>query len=126
MVQRVHELTTYQLARSSAMELFEASKRWPREERYALTDQVRRSSRSVCANMAEAWAKRMYPRHFASKLTDALGEAEETLVWIEFARDCGYLSVETASDMKHAANRVIGGLVKMIHRREDWCGPSRR
>ena len=107
------------------MELFEVSKRWPREERYALTDQVRRSSRSVCANLAEAWSKRRYPRHFVSKLSDAHGEAEETLVWIGFARDCGYLSSDVAHSEEVRCRRVIGGLVKMMRSPASWCGPAR-
>ena len=74
------------------MEIFQISKSWPPEERYSLTDQIRRSSRSVCANLREAWAKRRYEAHFISKLTDADGENSETDTWLDFAKDCGYLS----------------------------------
>lgn len=126
MIQRVEELHTFQHAWKAAMALFEASKAWPREERYALTDQVRRSSRSVCANMAEAWAKRRYRRHFISKLSDAHGEAEETLVWIRFAVECGYLGVEEGEVIEADCRRVIGGLIKMIRNPNPWCGPSGR
>ena len=107
------------------MALFETSKSWPKEERYALTDQVRRSSRSVCANMAEAWAKRAYPRHFVSKLSDSLGEAEETLVWVSFAADCAYLHTDEARRLEQTYRRVVGGLVKMIRDPSPWCGPAR-
>ncbi|MEM1116118.1 MAG: four helix bundle protein [Bacteroidota bacterium] len=126
MVGRVHQLQTYERAYGAAMDLYRASKAWPKEERYALVDQIRRSSRSVCANMAEAWAKRPYPKHFVSKLSDAHGEAEETLVWIRFARDCDYLNPEAAERLTEIYRRVIGGLIKMMRRPGPWCGPARR
>jgi four helix bundle protein len=85
------ELKVYQEAYSLAMEIFEISKQWPPEEKYSLTDQVRRSSRSVCTNLREAWSKRKYRAHFVSKLTDSDGENSETDTWLDFARDCGYL-----------------------------------
>ena len=124
MIERVSQLDTFEHARSAAMVLFDASKAWPRDERYALTDQVRRSSRSVCANMAEGWAKRPYPRHFVSKLSDAHGEAEETLVWIRFARDCQYLDEASAQHLAGTYRRVIGGLIKMMRSPASWCGPA--
>jgi four helix bundle protein len=74
------------------MEIFEISKIFPREETYSLTDQVRRCSRSVCSNIAEAYRKRRYPKHFTSKISDADGEASETTVWIDFAKDCKYIN----------------------------------
>jgi four helix bundle protein len=80
------ELRVYQAAMDAAMRIFELSKRFPVEERYSLTDQMRRSSRSVCTNIAEAWRKRRYPAHFVSKLSDSEGEADETRVWIEKPR----------------------------------------
>jgi len=85
------ELNVYQEAYALAMEIFEISKQWPPEERYSLTDQIRRSSRSVCSNLREAWSKRRYEAHFISKLTDADGENSETDTWLDFAKDCGYL-----------------------------------
>ncbi len=88
------DLTVYQEAYALAMEIYELSKQWPPEERYALIDQIRRSSRSVCSNLREAWSKRRYEAHFISKLTDADGENSETDTWLDFARDCGYLSYE--------------------------------
>ena len=78
------ELRVYQAAMDAAMEIFELTKRFPPEEKYSLTDQIRRSSRSVCTNIGEAWRKRRYPAHFVSKMSDSEGEAEETRVWIEF------------------------------------------
>lgn len=125
-VDRVYKLHVYQTARVNAMQLFDLSKRWPKAERYSLTDQARRSSRSVCANMAEAWAKRLYPKHFVSKLSDAHGEAEETRVWVGFAHDCGYIDREAAVALEADYRRVVGGLVKMMRNPSQWCGPARR
>jgi len=85
------ELLAYKKAQALAMDLFEMSKHFPKEETYALTDQVRRASRSVCANIAEAYRKRLYPNHFISKLTDSDAENSETYVWLEFALNCGYI-----------------------------------
>lgn len=87
-------LIVYQKAYKFAMEIFYETKNFPKEEMYSLTDQIRRSSRSVCANLAEAYRKRIYPKHFISKLTDSDGECAETLVHLDFAKDCGYLSNE--------------------------------
>jgi four helix bundle protein len=86
------DLQVYQKAYALAMEIFEISKSWPSEERFALTGQIRRSSRSVCANLREAWAKRRYSAHFFSKLTDADAENSETDTWLDFAIDCQYIS----------------------------------
>lgn len=88
------DLKVYQNAYELAMEIFFVSKAWPSEERYSLTDQIRRCSRSVCANLREAWAKRRYAAHFVSKLTDSDGENSETDTWLDFAKDCGYISLE--------------------------------
>ena len=85
------DLKVYQLAYKLAMEIFHASKAFPKEEKYSLTDQIRRSSRSVAANIAEGFRKRQYPKMFVSKLADADGEATEAQVWLDFARDCEYL-----------------------------------
>src|SRR3990172_1531482 len=93
-LQGYRDLKVYQLAYRLAMEIFEVSKGFPKDERYSLTDQVRRSSRSVAANIAEAFRKRQYPNMFVSKLADADAEATETQVWLDFAKDCGYLSPE--------------------------------
>src|SRR6266542_324113 len=107
------ELRVYQKAFQAAMEVFKTSKRWPPEERYSLTNQVRRSSRSVCGAIAEAWRKRRYPAHFASKLTDADGEVAETQNWLDFARECGYLVQEEHQRLDSAYEEVTRGLVGM-------------
>lgn len=86
------ELRVYQKAYTLAMRIFECSRSWPQEEKYSLTDQIRRSSRSVCTNLREAWAKRRYEAHFLSKLTDSDAENSETDTWLDFARDCEYIS----------------------------------
>jgi len=88
------DLIVYKKAYSAAKEIFNESKKFPREEMYSLTDQIRRSLRSVCANLAEGYRKRIYPKHFVSKLSDSDGECAETLVHLDFAKDCGYLSEE--------------------------------
>ena len=119
------DLEVYQAAFATAMEVFEVSKRFPLDERYSLTDQVRRSSRSVCANLSEAWRKRRYEAAFVSKLSDAETEAGETQVWIEFAVKCGYLPRENAAELYRAYNRIIGAIVRMINRPQDWMLPRR-
>ena len=124
MVSDFKELRVYTLAFEAAKELQERSVEWPRSEKYAMTDQVRRSSRSVCANIAEAWFKRRYPDHFVNKLSDASSEAAETIVWISFALDYGYLESETAKELESYYRQTIGGLVKMMNDPEPWCGPS--
>ena len=96
---RFFDLIVYQRAREVAREVFELSKSFPKEEKYSLIDQVRRSSRSVGAQIAEAWAKRRYERHFVSKLTDADAEQLETQHWIQVARECGYLTEKQAVDL---------------------------
>lgn len=97
----------------AAMEIFGLSKRFPDEEKFSMVDQMRRSSRSVCTNLAEAWRKRRYPAHFASKLSDAESEAEETRVWIEFAYRCGYLSGENAEELDELYDKILAQLVRM-------------
>jgi four helix bundle protein len=114
------ELEVYQLAMLAAMKLFELSKRFPQEERYSLTDQVRRSSRSVCANIAEAWRKRRYPNAFVSKLSDAEAEAAETQVWIEFALKCGYLTPDQTNELDELYENIQGKLVNMLTHPEQW------
>src|ERR687887_1488765 len=93
------ELRVYQAAMDAAMRIFELTKKFPPEEKYSMVDQMRHSSRSVCANIAEAWRKRRYKAHFISKLSDAEGEAEETRVWLEFSWRCCYLSKEEANEL---------------------------
>lgn len=116
------ELDVYKATFAAAMQIFELSKQFPKEERYSLTDQVRRASRSVAANLAEAWRKRRYPAAFVSKLTDCESEAAETEVWIQFAVECGYLDRTAAKPLYKEYERVIGMLVRMIHHPEKWTG----
>ncbi|MFN2458990.1 MAG: four helix bundle protein [Chitinophagaceae bacterium] len=94
-VYNFRDTKVYQKAFSLAMEIFQISKRFPKEETYSLTDQIRRSSRSVCTNIAEAYRKRQYPAHFVSKVSDADMENSETLVWLDFALACKYINQET-------------------------------
>lgn len=126
MVTRHQELEVYRKAFDSAMEIFESSKSFPREETYSLTDQIRRSSRSVCANLAEAWRKRRYEAAFVAKLSDAEGEAAETQTWIEFAVKCGYLDREAAKRMYSAFDEVLSMIVAMIVSADKWVMPIRR
>ena len=93
------DLKVYQKAYELAMEIFELTKSFPKTETYSLTDQIRRSSRSVCTSIAEAYRKRRYPKHFTSKITDADGEASETMVWLDFAKDCDYITLDTLRSM---------------------------
>jgi four helix bundle protein len=113
------DLEVYQKSFAAAMKIFEFSKSFPVEEKYSLTDQVRRSSRSVCANQAEAWRKRIYRAHFASKLNDS--EAAETQSWIQFAVECGYMARESASELYKEYESIIAMLVSMRNHPEDWC-----
>jgi four helix bundle protein len=120
------ELDVYRMAMAAAVHIFEISKRFPVEERYSLTDQVRRSSRSVCANIAEAWRKRRYPGAFVSKLSDAEAEAAETEVWLEVAVRCGYLDQVQASLLEQEYEHVLGKLVNMISHPQQWAIPAVR
>ena len=126
---KTHEdLEIYQIAFKTAMEIFELSKKFPAEEKYSLTDQIRRSSRSVCANLAEAWRKRRYKAAFIAKLSDseaalkdtASHKAAEVQVWLKFAVECNYLEIERARDLYKNYNRIIGGLVSMINNSDKW------
>lgn len=114
------DLDVYQKAFAASMQIFEMSKSFPVEERYSLTDQIRRSSRSVCANLAEAWRKRRYPAHWISKLSDSEAEAAETQVWIQFAVEGSYLNRETGAMLYKEYDAIIGMLVTMINHPENW------
>ncbi|HLO84257.1 MAG TPA: four helix bundle protein [Nostocaceae cyanobacterium] len=114
------DLEVYKMAFEAAMSIFEASKKFPVEERYSLTDQIRRSSRSVCANLGEAWRKRRYEAAFISKLSDSEAEAAETQIWIEFAVKCNYLDIETGRKLYHTYNLIIGKLVNLINNSSSW------
>lgn len=120
------DLIVYQKARALAQDIFETTKSFPKEETYSLTDQIRRSSRSAGAQIAEAWAKRLYEKHFISKLTDADGEQHETQHWIETARDCGYISQEKSNLLVEKC-REVGRLIgSMIDKASLFCNPSSR
>ena len=109
------ELEVYKLAYQLAMEVFQKTRRFPLEERYALTSQIRRSSRSVCLNLREAWAKRRYKAHFVSKLTDCDGESGETDTSLQFSFDCGYIDNEThihLSGMNGSIGRMLGAMLR--------------
>ena len=118
------ELKVYHSAHATAMQIFQSTKAFPREEMYSLTDQMRRSSRSVCANLAEAWRKRRYEAAFISKLSDAEAESAETQVWIQFSVECEYLQKEKGVEMYGAYNQIIRTLVGMINHPESWVLPS--
>ena len=114
------ELDVYQLAFESAMRIFEVSKSFPNEEKYSLTDQIRRSSRSVCANISEAFRKRKYSKAFVSKLSDAEGEAAETQTWLDFCVKCRYINQETYERLNTEYDFIIGKLVNMAMFPEKW------
>ncbi len=113
-VQSAKELQVYRKAYELAMRVFELSKRFPPEERWALTGQIRRSSRSICNNLREAWAKRRYEAHFISKLTDCDGEANETDTSLDFAMDCLYISAEEHAEITSLNTEVCKMLGSMI------------
>ena len=121
------DLQVYQRAFECAMRVFGLTKRFPKDEAYSLTDQIRCSSRSVCANLAEAWRKRRYEAAFISKLSDAETEAAETQVWLEFAVECEYVAPEEARELYAAYKAIIATLVGMINHPETWIiGPQQR
>ena len=118
---RFQDLLAYQKSISLAMEIFEISKSFPKSETYSLTDQIRRSSRSVTANLAEAYRKRVYPKHFLSKLTDCDAENSETQVWIEFSFLCNYIDEKTYNEVTHRSEE-IGKLINFMIRYPDKFG----
>ena len=120
-VRRHQDLEVYKLAFEAAMQIFELSKQFPVEERYSLTDQMRRSSRSVCANLAEAWRKRRYEAAFVAKLTDCQAEAAETQTLIAFAVKCGYLIIEAGAGLNQTYDQILGKLVNLLNHASNWC-----
>lgn len=121
---RHQDLEVYQKGFEAAMQIFEMSKQFPQEETYSLTDQIRRSSRSVCANLAEAWRKRRYEAAFISKLSDSEAEAAETQTWLEFAVRCRYLDTEKGRALFRAYDEIIAMLVSLINNSQNWVLPS--
>jgi four helix bundle protein len=116
-------LQVYRKAFEAAMQIFECSKRFPKEETYSLTNQIRRSSRSVCANLAEAWRKRRYRAAFIAKLSDVECEAAETQTWVEFAARCAYLNRDDAPTLYRTYDEIERMVVSMIHNAGDWVIP---
>ena len=114
------EMEVYKMAFDAAMRIFIESKKFPKEEKYSLTDQIRRSSRSVCANLAEAWRKRRYEAAFIAKLNDSEAEAAETQTWLNFAVKCDYLDLKIAREIYGTYNRVLGMLVSIIRNPSPW------
>ena len=119
------DLEVYKTAFDTAMKIFHLSKRFPKEETYALTDQIRRSSRSVCSNLAEAWRKRRYEAAFVAKVSDAEAEAAETQSWLEFSVQCEYMNREEAVELYRAYHEILRTLVGMINNCEKWVLPGR-
>ena len=126
LIQTHRDLEVYRRAFDAAMEIFELSKRFPREETYSLTDQIRRASRSVNANLAEAWRKRRYQAAFISKLSDAETEAAETQTWIDFAVACNYLELEVGERLKDEYEQLIRMIVSMANHSDKWIIKSER
>ncbi|MCA1966394.1 MAG: four helix bundle protein [Flavobacterium sp.] len=114
------DLRVYQAAFMAAMDIYKLSKSFPGEEKFSLTDQIRRSSRSVCANLAEAFRKRRYPKNFVSKLSDCESEAAETHVWLDFALACDYVTIEEYEKLYKEYDMILGMLVRMIVEPEKW------
>ncbi|MFM2295482.1 MAG: hypothetical protein RLZZ350_1895 [Verrucomicrobiota bacterium] len=122
LIKSFRELNVYQAARRETQAIYERSRNFPPEERYALTDQIRRSSRAVKAMLAEAWARRRYRAVFVNKLDEALGEATETQAWLDDCLDCGYLPAAEHQRMDAAWQSIGAMLNKMILRADDFCG----
>jgi len=123
-IRSFRELNVYVTARREAQVIFQRSRNFPSEERYALTDQVRRSSRAVKAMITEAWGRRRYPAVFANKIDEALGEATETQSWLDDCLDSGYISLAEFTRMDAAWQSIGAMLNKMIDRTDDFCGGS--
>jgi len=117
----VRDLVVYKKAFDAAMEIFELSKSFPKEELYSLTDQMRRSSRSVCTNLSEAWRKRRYEAVFINKLTDAGQEAAETQTWLEFALTCGYLDQQIYEKLFNQYEEIFAMLHSMTNKSDTFC-----
>lgn len=119
------DLEVYKLSRELSKEIFELTKTFPAEERYSLTDQIRRSSRSVGAQVAEAWAKRRYEKHFISKLTDADGEQQETQHWIEVSYDCEYITLDLMKTLLNKCSSIGKMLNSMMAKSDQFCSKNR-
>ncbi len=120
-INSVRDLEVYKIAFDTAMEIFEISKRFPNEEKYSLTDQIRRSSRSVCANLAEGWRKRRYKAVFINKLSDVAQEAAETQTWLEFALRCNYVNEEMFEKLDERYEHVFAMIISMERKVDSFC-----
>ena len=119
-IKSYRDLRVYQAAMDAAMRIFEMTRTFPAEEKFSMVDQMRRCSRSVCTNIAEAWRKRRYEAHFISKLSDSEGEAEETRVWLEFASRCRYIRESEREELDDTYDKILGQLVRMIDHPDQW------
>ena len=120
-IESVRDLDAYKMAFEAAMRIFHLTKGFPVEERYSLTDQIRRSSRSVCSNLAEAWRKRRYKAVFVNKLSDTMQEASETQTWLEFSLACGYIDQPTFNELFQEYENILGKLNNMERRADTFC-----
>jgi len=114
------DLKVYNLAFEAAMEIFKITMTFPKEEKYSLTDQIRRSSRSVSTNIVEAFRKRRYPKSFVSKLSDSEGEAAETQVWLDYAKECGYITEIIHDELYKKYDWILGMLITMMNQPAKW------
>lgn len=119
-INSVRELNVYKLAYQSMMEIFILTKDFPTQEKYDLVSQIRRSSRSVVANLVESWRRRRYPKLFLLKLNDSETESDETILWLDVSKDCGYINEETYQKLKDNYDHILSMLVKMINNPEKW------
>lgn len=120
-IRHFRDLVVYQRAFKLAMRIFDITKEFPKEEKYSLVDQIRRSSRSVCSNIAEAWRKRKYSAMFKNKLTDAMQEASETQCWLEFSLNCRYITAELFKDLDNEYEEIILMLNSMEKNADKFC-----
>jgi len=123
-IRSVRDLKVYRKAFDSAMEIYEITKKFPKEETYSLTDQIRRASRSVCANLAEGWRKRRYKAVFLNKLTDSSQEAAETQTWLEFSLHCKYIDKVTFNRLDDSYEHIFAMLYAMETKADTFCRPS--
>lgn len=120
MITSYRELRVYRNAKKGSMDIFELTKKFPHHETYSMVDQMRRSSRSVCTNIAEGWRKRRYRAAFIAKLSDAESEACETQVWLDFARSCCYIDAYTAAKLEESYDQIMAQIVLMIEKADQW------
>jgi len=123
-IRSVRDLKVYRKAFDSAMEIFEITKKFPKEETYSLTDQIRRASRSVCSNLSEGWRKRRYKAVFLNKLTDSGQEAAETQTWLEFSLYCKYIDKVTFNRLEDSYEHIFAMLYAMENKADTFCRPS--